>query len=131
MLHKVQVIPFRARHVPLIKPDVTESQIARAMRDEKIAHAKTVFVGGEPIGCGGVTPFEDGSAEAWALFGPRVRLYPKAMFAACKRGLEESEELFKPIALFARADLEDEAAQRFLERLGYVADSYLYMKVRR
>ena len=127
----IQVIPFRARHVPLIKPGVTEFEMARAERDEKIAHARTVCLLGDPIGAGGITPFEDGSAEAWAIFSPLSKHYAKAMFQACKQGIVEAEAELNPHVLFARADLEDEAAQRFLEHLGYKAACYLFMKERR
>lgn len=124
----VQVIPFRARHVPIIKPDVSEFEMARAYRDEKIAYAKTVCLLGDPMGCGGITPFEDGSAEAWALFSPLSKCFGKAMFKACKQGILEAERELNPTVLFARADLEDEAAQRFLQHLGYKAACYLYMR---
>jgi len=121
------VIPFRARHVAFIKPDITEFEMARAQRDEAIAFARTVCLLGDPIASGGVTPFEDGSAEVWGCFSPLSKTFPVALFKACKQGIKDAIEELKPFPLYARADLHDHAAQRFLERLGGRKANYIYM----
>ena len=104
--------------------------MARAQRDEAIAFARTVCLLGNPIASGGVTPFEDGSAEVWGLFSPLSKTFPKALFKACKQGIKDAVEALKPNPLWARADLEDEAAQRFLARLGGKKCNYLYIMER-
>lgn len=100
--------------------------MARAVKYERIAYARTVCLLGDPIGCGGVTPFEDGSAETWALFSPLIKVFPKAMFRACRDGIEAALKEFQPERLFACIDPNDLVAQRFMERLGYKMEFFLY-----
>ena len=56
----------------LIGAEVLEEQ-AKSL--ENTLHAKSVFVDGNLIMCGGVTEYWSGRGEAWALFNPAGRKY--------------------------------------------------------
>lgn len=100
----------------------------QAVIAERYAYAKTVCLLGDPIGCGGVTPFEDGTAETWAVFSPLITGYPKAVFKACRDGIKKSIEEFKldPKMIYAAADPDDLTAHEFLERLGFRLSQWVF-----
>lgn len=113
------MIPYRARHVALIKPDVSDEWQELALRAQDEGRGYTACLEGDPIGCAGVRVINPGVGEAWALFSPLIRTMPKTLFKAVRTGLDEiiAEEKLKK--LVSIVDMEDKAALRFMAHLGF------------
>jgi len=125
---EIQIIPFRARHVPLIRPDAGPEWIDLAEEAQEGGRGYTACLLGDPIGAAGVRVHGNGIGEAWALFSPLLKTMPKALFKNVSKGLNEIivEEKLKKI--WALVDPEDEIAQRFIERLGFHMKHWIYEK---
>jgi hypothetical protein len=122
---KIQLIPFRARHVALIRPDVDPAMMALAQAAERSGRGYTACLMGDPIGCAGVWMHgKDG--QVFSYFSPLLKRMPVQLFKAAKRGLAEVIEELKPESLYARIDENDQAAVRFITRLGFDPTHRIY-----
>lgn len=123
---EIKVIPFRARHVPLIRPDVGPEWIELAETAQEHGRGYTACLLGDPIGCAGIRVHGNGIGEAWALFSPLLKTMPKALFKNVRHGMLEiiAEEKLKTV--WALVDPEDETAQQFMERLGFRMKHWIY-----
>jgi hypothetical protein len=123
---KIQVIPFRARHIPLIKPDVSEEWQELALTAQEHGRGYTACLRGDPIGAAGVRVLNSTTGEAWALFSPRIKTLPFSLYRSVSKGLNEiiAEEKLKKV--WALVNPDDEAALRFMQHLGFAMSRHLY-----
>lgn len=122
---RIQVIPFRARHVPLVNPNADENLLALAYAAERSGKAFTGCLLGDPVGCAGVW-MHGTEGQVWTLFSPLIKQMPVALCKEVRRRLKEVIEELQPTLLYARIDTNDEQAVRFIERLGFEAGHRLY-----
>lgn len=125
MSMKIQLIPFRARHVPLIRPNVDDITMALALESERSGRGYTACLLGDPIGCAGVW-LHGKEGQVWALFSPLIKTMPVQLYKACKKGLDEVITEIQPTLLYARVDEADAQAARFMKRLGFAPTHRLY-----
>ena len=120
------MIPFRARHVPLIKPDVSDEWQQLALEAQEEGRGYTACLMGDPIGCAGVRVHANNSGEAWALFSPLIKKLPLSLFRAVSKGLNEIIAEEKLTKVWSIVDPKDEAACRFMTHLGFGVAKHLY-----
>lgn len=124
---RLQLIPFRARHVPLILPEVPPEIMERALAAEKYGDGFTACLYGDPIGAAGLSMHDDNVGELWAMFSPLIKTMPVSLYKLSKQKLADVIVKHKPKEIWARACPEDEAAQRFLEHLGFRMEMFMYV----
>jgi hypothetical protein len=124
---KLQIIPFKARHVQLIKPDATPEMLELAQICES-HNGYTACILGDPVAAAGVVMQQVGIGEIWSIFGPIVKCYPKQLFAECKRLMAEVIAREKPRRLYAIVDPNDPKSIRFMEHLGFAMTRHIYTK---
>lgn len=141
---ELQVIQFRAAHIPIINPNASTELLDAALlmemesnEDESttptvVCRAATLCLGSVPIACAGVRIVSHRVGEAWAIFSPLSKRFPVGLFKAVSSGLEKiiadlRSEMDRLIAL---VDPKDEAAQRFMEHLGFPKEErkFLYKR---
>lgn len=122
----VQIIPFRARHVPLIKPEAGKEWLELAEAAQENGRGYTACLLGDPIGAAGVRLHAQGIGEAWALFSPLIKAMPKSLFKSVSKGLNEIIAEEKLTKIWALVDPEDETAQQFMEHLGFRMKHWIY-----
>ena len=129
---QLQVIPFRARHIPEIRPDVDESMKRLAAIAEDRGWAWTACLLGTPVGAAGVAiePAPKGErperGEAWALFSPVVKTMPISLYKAVSKGLAEVKAETRVKYIAAIVEPGDAAAGRFMRHLGFNLAKHLY-----
>lgn len=116
---KLQIIPFRARHLPHIRPDVNPEMQDLAWVAQEAGNAFTACLLGEYIGAAGVIVRESNLAEAWAVFSPTIKTFKRDLYVAVKHGLQEIIDENKVKKVTALIDPADAAAKRFIEHLGF------------
>lgn len=118
MNRKFEVIQFRAKHVRQIQPDASPEMIELAEWGEIGGRGFTACISGNPIGAAGIVVHREGMGEAWALFSPVIKRFPKSLFIAVKKGLEEIiEERQDLITLVSIVQGDDRQAVNFLKHL--------------
>lgn len=122
---KFQIIPFRVRHVKLIRPDASDDMMALALAAERSGRAYTACLVGDPIGAAGVW-MHGQEGQVWTLFSPLIKRQPVQLYKLVREKLEEVTNEFKPRLLYARCIRTDPQAVRFLQRLGFDIAPYDY-----
>jgi len=118
---KLQIIPFRVRHLDVIKPDVTPEHRAIAAKVEK--HAFTGCLLGDPVGCAGVYVDELGIGWAWTEFTPLLKAACKIQLARTVKRLLDEVALEVPIrTIRIEVDPLDNKAMQFAKWLGFNMD---------
>lgn len=121
------MIPFRARHVPLINPGVEDWQMGLYLAAERSGRGYTACLLGDPIGCAGV--WIDGKeGRVFAEFSPLIKAMPVQLYKAVKKGLAEIIEETRPECFYTLVDPKDPAAVRFMTHLGFTPGMQMYEK---
>ena len=125
---ELQIIPFRARHVSVIAPNVSEEMMILAECAERTGRGYTGCLLGDPVGCAGVAIQRAGMGECWALFSPIIKTMPLSLFRAVKKGLDEIILESRLTTLYAVVEPTDKSAARFMEHLGFEMKKHLYYR---
>lgn len=124
---RFQIIPFRPRHVRWIKPDATESMIKLAEYAAENGFSYTACLLGTPIGAAGMCLKEANTAELWAMFTPMFKSMPVTLYRAVIEKFAETRAKIGPLEkLYAIVDPGDEAAIRFVKRIGGKMTKHVY-----
>lgn len=124
---KLQIIPFKARHIPLIKPDATPEIIELGKMAEASGCAITGCVMGDPIGAAGVAEHYGGMGQAWTLFSPYIKArYRITIIRQARRLISEAFEEGKYSRIVALVDPDDPKACDFVEDLGFKLSRFMY-----
>lgn len=116
---KLQIIPFRVRHLAEINPTLSAKAMAIARRAEECGIAWTACLLGDPVGAAGMEIGPNGIAQVWTEFSPLIKTMPKAFFQATRNYLEKAIAEHSPETLQAIVDENDDSAVRFIEHLGF------------
>lgn len=122
----LQIIPFRARHVPLINPSVSAEMMELAELAESHGHAWTACILGDPVASAGMVLQVGGSAEVWTILSPLVKCYPLQLCKQIKAHLEMTIAELKPTRVYAVIDPNSETAKRFVELFGFRMSKHIY-----
>lgn len=123
---KLLEIPFRARHVPLVKPDADAEMMRMALLAERESDAYTLCLLGDPVACGGIW-VQGESAQIWGLFSPLAKRFPKQLFSCVKRRLDRVAQTATFSRYYATMPTTEESA-RFLAHLGFRRGEELYIR---
>lgn len=117
---ELQIIPFYARHVRLIRPDAPDDLVLIGQFVERSGHGFTACVLGDPVGAAGLYLHECSVAEAWMIISPFLKQrFAKTMYKLVKNGLEEKIKQTGVKRVIAYVDPDDETAIRFIKHLGF------------
>lgn len=129
---ELKLIEFRAAHISIINPNASMELLDAALLAEMKSTATTMCMGSVPIACAGVRIVSHRVGEAWAMFSPLSKRFPVGLFKAVSRGLEKiiAEHRSEMDRLIALVDTKDDAAQRFMEHLGFPKEErkFLYQR---
>lgn len=115
---QLQIIPFKARHVQVIKPDASVEMLNLAKIAEAKGYAFTGCLMGDPIGAAGIAIQHPGVGEAWTLFSPLLKAQFRVTLLRMVRKLinDVTEEAqLRDIYCYVLPD--DLKAQEFVEEL--------------
>ncbi len=125
--HAIQIIPFRARHLREIVPEMDNDLMELAKVAEQAGHAFTACLLGNPIGAAGITLTSNNTGQAWTFFSPLIKSMPKLLFKTVKDKLDEVIVETRLNKIYAVTTINDPIAQRFMKHLGFPPPTqYLY-----
>jgi hypothetical protein len=116
---KLQIIPFRARHLQEVKPDVEAPMLEVAEYAEHHGWSYTGCVCGIKIGCAGIAMERNGVGQLWAVFSPMIKNMRFQLFRECRRLLLKNiaDHRDEIEVLYALVDDGDEQAENFVRHL--------------
>jgi hypothetical protein len=100
----ISIIPFRARHLIEIKPDIDADTIGTYMRAQYEGVSYTAFLGGKAIGAAGVWVQKPGIGEAWAIFAPAMKAFPLLLHREVKSRLNKVMKSLDEVYIICAGD---------------------------
>jgi len=128
---KLQIIPFRVRHLDVIKPDVTPEQKGM-MSSNAGKYAFTGCLLGDPVGCAGVMIDDENIGWGWSFFTPLLKTAVKIQLLRTVRRLIDEviiESGVKEIRVIVEPT--DAKAVQFAAWLGFDTKAPKHMYTRR
>ncbi len=119
-MEKLQIIPFRARHVKEIEPQADDAMMALAqLAQNSPGDAFTACYLGQPIGAAGIILTAPNMGDAWALLSPLLKSFPLYLHREAKTRIEHAIQKYQLRRVQAFIDARHLAHVLWIRRLGF------------